>query len=135
MLLGLFVKRKKLHSNNLLDIVDGILDINKLEDECYGGIKEDDHKEKTMSAYLLFYELSKKKPIKIILKDSEIENYKEKYGEIFKNNLEEIERKFDISLDSFARDFELLSEKYEDYPDIIWFPQGIFLITEFKTNS
>ena len=66
-------------------------DINKLEDECYGGIKEDDHKEKTMSAYLLFYELSKKKPIKIILKDSEIENYKEKYGEIIKNNLEEIE--------------------------------------------
>jgi len=46
-----------------------------------------------------------------------------------------LERKFDISLESFARDYELLSEKYEDYPDIIWFPQGIFLITEFKTNS
>jgi hypothetical protein len=24
--------------------------------------------------------------------------------------------------------------KYKDYPDIIWFPQGIFLITDFKIN-
>jgi len=23
---------------------------------------------------------------------------------------------------------------YEDYPDIIWFKQGIFLITDFKVN-
>ena len=46
-----------------------------------------------------------------------------------------LERKFDIGLDSFANDFELLIERYEEYPDVIWFPQGVFIITEFKTNS
>ena len=24
---------------------------------------------------------------------------------------------------------------YQDYPDIIWFPQGVFIITEFKTSN
>ena len=27
-----------------------------------------------------------------------------------------------------------LTYPYESYPDIVWFPQGIFLITDFKVQ-
>lgn len=39
-----------------------------------------------------------------------------------------LERKFDFNQSN-------PSISYKDYPKIIWFPQGVFLITEFKTNS
>ena len=76
-------------------------DINNLEEDCYGGLKRDTKQEKEKSAYLLFYELSKKKPIKILLQENEVEIYKKNNGENIieynNNNLEEIEKKYDVS--------------------------------------
>ena len=48
-------------------------DINNIEKECFGS-NEDKNEEIHQSAYLLFYELSKKKPIKIIVNENEIQN-------------------------------------------------------------
>ena len=49
-------------------------DIENLGKECFGGKKEEDNKgDKKNSAYLLFYELSKKKLIKILLNENKID--------------------------------------------------------------
>lgn len=39
-----------------------------------------------------------------------------------------IERKFDYSIND-------PTISYKDYPEVIWFPQGVYIITEFKTNA
>ena len=39
-----------------------------------------------------------------------------------------LERKFDYS-------FNNPTISYKDYPNVIWFPQGVYIITEFKTNA
>ena len=48
--------------------------IENLEEECFGGNKKDSNEEISKSAYLLIYELSKKKPMKIMINENEIEN-------------------------------------------------------------
>lgn len=48
-----------------------------------------------------------------------------------------IAKNFDSSINSI-RDpgkYEYLLEKYEQYPDIIWFPLGVFILTDFKTSQ
>ena len=45
--------------------------IDNLEKECFGGKKDDSDEETNKSAYLLFYELSKKKPMKILLDENQ----------------------------------------------------------------
>ena len=75
--------------------------INNLEEECFGGIDPNKNEEKKSSAYLLFYELLKKKPIKIKVEDDEANEFKLKYNDHVisygKNNKEEIEEKYDIT--------------------------------------
>ena len=52
----------------------------------------------------------------------------------------ELKNKYVISSDIFNSDYSLMVANheiiyvYKDYPDIIWFPQGTFLISNFKIN-
>ena len=97
-------------------------DINNLENDCYGGVKEDTKEEKEKSAYLLIYELSKKKPIKISLEDNEIEKYNKdnKYSiiECNKNNLEIIEKQYDVtSLKDNYDEKELMNKIFHNTED------------------
>ena len=39
-----------------------------------------------------------------------------------------LEKDFDIQLNSFT-------EQYQNYPSIVWFPQGIYILTDFKANA
>ena len=70
-------------------------DMKNLEEQCFGGENQTIKDPKKYSAYLLFYELSKKKPIKILLNQNEIE--KEKIIEYNKDNLNKIEKEYDIT--------------------------------------
>ena len=70
--------------------------INDIEKECFGGKKEDSEEESNRSAYLLFYELSKKKPIKTVIDENEIEN-KNNIIEVNKDNYENIQKEYDIT--------------------------------------
>ena len=90
----------KVDENKWYEFNDSIVkefNINNLEEECYGGINPNNNEEKKNSAYLLFYELSKKKPIKIKMNDVEVNEFKNKNNENVisydKNNFEEIEEK------------------------------------------
>ena len=40
---------------------------------------------------------------------------------------------FDLSLEDLMS--LNLMDKYEEYPDIIWFPLGVYILTDFKTSS
>ena len=75
--------------------------IKNLEEECFGGINKNTKEEKKNSAYLLFYELLKKKPFIIKFNDYEANEFKLKHNERVisygKNNLQEIEEKYDIT--------------------------------------
>ena len=81
-------------------------DIQNLEEQCFGGENQTIKEPKKYSAYLLFYELSKKKPIKILLSPNEIE--KEKVIEYNKDNLNKIEKEYDITKLEDAKDEEEL---------------------------
>ena len=65
-------------------------DFKNFEKECFGGLKENSNEEINKNAYLLFYELSKKKPMKILVNKNEIENG----SKIIKND---DERQYDIT--------------------------------------
>ena len=86
-----------------------------LGEECFGGINEEKREGKKKSAYLLFYELNKKKPIKISLNKNEIELYKEKNKESiieFDNNqIDKLEKKYDVSKLNNACDEKVLYDK------------------------
>ena len=125
-------------------------DVNNLEEECFGGLDED-KKEKYNSAYLLIYELSKKKPIKVALKENEVEDLKKKDNinveEFKKDNSEEIDNKYDVTkLNNICDEKELPNKvfhnidnndyyKYESYENI---PQNIckeYLLQVLKDNK
>ena len=75
---GHYISIIKVDKNNWYKFDDSKVekfDVNNLEEECYGGMKEDGQ-EKGNSAYFLIYELSKKKPIKIALNENEIDKIK-----------------------------------------------------------
>ena len=76
-------------------------DIKNLAEECFGGLKADNKEEKKEAAYLLVYELSKKKPVKISLNEDEIKEIKEKNEqniiEYDKNDKEKNEKQYDVS--------------------------------------
>ena len=123
-------------------------DINNLEEDCYGGVKENTREEKEKSAYLLFYELSKKKPIKILLKDNEIEKYKkENIIEYNQNNLEIIEKQYDVtSLKDNYDEKELMNKifhnaeekkyfKYDTYDNIEKAVPKEYFIEVLKDNK
>ena len=75
--------------------------INNLEEKCFGGINEIKAEKSKGNAYLLFYELARKKPIKIKLSEDEANEFKLKNKEHVisynKNNIKEIEEKYDIT--------------------------------------
>ena len=83
------------------DIIVKEFNINNLEEECFGGMDQNKNEEKKNSAYLLFYELLKKKPIKIKVDDKEGSDFKLKHNEdticYDKDQFEEIEEKYDIT--------------------------------------
>ena len=101
---GHYVSIIKVDKDKWYEFNDSIVkefDIKNLEEECFGGVDPNKNEEKKNSAYLLIYELLKKKPIKIKVEDKEGSEFKEKnndntiaYG---KNNVEEIEEKYDIT--------------------------------------
>ena len=132
------------------DSIVKIFDINNLEEECYGGINEYGE-EKNNNAYLLIYELSKKKPIKVALNENDIENLKNNSNisveEFKKENNDEMENKYDISkLNNAFEEKELQNKvfhnidennyyKYISYDNI---PQGIkkeYLLDILKDNK
>ena len=83
-------------------------DINNIEKECFGGKNEDSNEEIHQSAYLLFYELSKKKPIKIMVNENEIQN-NEKIIKLNKEN----EGKYNITkLNNNIKERELSKELF-----------------------
>ena len=93
--------------------------INNLEEECYGGINPNKNEEKKNSAYLLFYELLKKNPIKIKMNEDEVNEFKNKNKNnenvisYDKSNFEEIEEKYDITKlkDAYSEE-ELLKKMF-----------------------
>ena len=46
-------------------------------------------------------------------------------------------RNFEVDLESLSSSelTEIYREKYENYPDIIWFPLGVYILTDFKTSQ
>ena len=85
-------------------------DINNIEKECFGGKNEDSNEEIHQSAYLLFYELSKKKPIKIMVNENEIQN-NEKIIKLNKEN----EGKYNITkLNNNIKERELIFHLFQN---------------------
>ena len=107
-------------------------DLKNFEEKCFGGISPETKEERKENAYLLFYELSKKKPLKISIKENEIdkENNKENIVEYNDNNMEEIKKKYDnTKLNNSFDEKELMNKifhnteknnyfKYISYDDI-----------------
>lgn len=114
----------KLNNNKWYQFDDSIVkefDINDLEKECLGKIKED----KENRDYILFYELPKKKPIKILLNGNEVDiinkNDKSNIIEYNYNNLEEIKNEKDeeeILNKLFHNNDEKIFFKYYSYDDL-----------------
>ena len=71
-------------------------DINNMQKVCFGGRMEDSDEETNQCAYLLFYELSKKKPIKTKIDENEI-TIKNDVIEVNKENFADIENQYDIT--------------------------------------
>ena len=69
--------------------------IDNLEEECFGGNKKDSNEEISKSAYLLIYELSKKKPVKIMVNEDNIEN-SENIISINNSNSIEIKKEYNV---------------------------------------
>jgi len=83
-------------------------DLKNLEEECFGGCdgfgedniswlnRPSDEKEKGKSAYILFYERKKKKPIKMLIEKDLVLEDQSSYIEVDKSNKFEIEKQYDI---------------------------------------
>ena len=122
-------------------------DFKNLDKECFGGINEENKEEKKKSAYLLFYELSKNKPIKISLNQNEIREYKDNIIEYNNNQIKEIEKKYDISkLNNAFDEKDLLKKafinkenneyyKYISYNDIQKNVNKEYLLEVLKDNK
>ena len=96
--------------------------INDLEEQCFGGKKPDSDEDKKYSAYLLFYELKKKKPIKILLNKKEVQKNGENIIEYFNDNLEEIESEYDTTkLENAKAEEEVLSKVFHNTSDDSYF--------------
>ena len=106
-------------------------DIKNLEEQCFGGKKPDSDEDKKYSAYLLFYELSKKKPIKMSLNEKEADKYKGNNGEniieYLNDNLEEIEREYDTTKLNNAKDEkEVLNKVFHNNEDNSYFKYVLY---------
>ena len=125
--------------------------IENLGEECFGGINKNTKEEKKNSAYLLFYELLKKKPIIIKFNDYEANEFKLKNNKSVisynKNNLQEIEEKYDITKLSnsyneedlynkmFYNNDEYSYYKYIPYNDIQKYVNKTYFSEVFNDNK
>ena len=123
-----------------------VLNEEYLEKECYGGKNEDSDEDSHHNAYLLFYELKKKKPMKIMLDEREINN-SEDVIDFDQNNQKTVEKQYDVTkLTNPYNEKELVNKyfynkdnnsyyQYKSYNDFIKKIPKEYLMEVIKDNK